>query len=51
MAFATFCITCSEKNPNIEGHIHKVDSYEQLLYLYEQTVLRKVNLKDIMEIK
>src|SRR5699024_2954 len=36
---------------NIEGYIHKVDNYERLLYLYEETILRKVNLKDIVEIK
>src|SRR5699024_10817966 len=36
---------------NIEGYIHKVDNYERLLYLYEETIVRKVNLKDIVEIK
>lgn len=36
---------------NIEGYIHKVDNYERSLYLYEETILRKVNLKDIVEIK
>lgn len=35
----------------IEGYIHKVDVHTQLLYLYEGTVLSKVNLKDIVEIK
>ncbi|KRG09902.1 MULTISPECIES: YolD-like family protein [Staphylococcus] len=34
----------------IEGYIHKVDVHEQLLYLYEETGLSKVNLKDIGEI-
>ena len=33
------------------GYIHKVDALEQKLYMYEETILRKVNLKDIVEIK
>lgn len=35
----------------IEGYIHKVDVHTQLLYLYEETGLSKINLKDIVEIK
>ncbi|EJX17092.1 hypothetical protein SOJ_25410 [Staphylococcus sp. OJ82] len=34
-----------------EGYIHKVDVHTQLLYLYEETGLSKVNLLDIIEIK
>lgn len=35
----------------IEGYIHKVDVHIQLLYLYEETSLSKINLKDIVDIK
>lgn len=35
----------------IEGYIHKVDIHTQLLYLYEETGMCKLDLKDIVEIK
>ncbi|MDW5471782.1 YolD-like family protein [Staphylococcus equorum] len=35
----------------IEGYIHKVDTYQQILHLYEGTGLSKIHLKDIVEIK
>lgn len=35
----------------INGYIHKVDTHEQCLHLYEETGLIKVSLKDIVEIK
>ncbi|OEK56308.1 YolD-like family protein [Staphylococcus equorum] len=36
---------------SIEGYIHKVDTHQQILHLYEGTGLSKINLKDIVEIK
>lgn len=35
----------------IEGYIHKVDSYTQTLYLYEDKRITKQDLKDIVEMK
>lgn len=34
-----------------EGVIHKVDPYTQTLHLYEDKVITKLDLKDIVEIK
>lgn len=34
-----------------EGYIHKVDTYQQMLHLYEGNGLSKIYLKDIVEIK
>lgn len=31
--------------------MHRVDAYTQILHFYEDIVLSKVNLKDIVEIK
>ncbi|MDW4112968.1 YolD-like family protein [Staphylococcus saprophyticus] len=33
------------------GYIHKVDTYTQILHLYEGTGMSVLNLKDILEIK
>lgn len=35
----------------INGFIHKVDTYEQCLHLYEETGLNQIRLVDITEIK
>lgn len=34
-----------------EGYIHKVDVHKQILHLYEESGLSKVNLLDIVKIK
>lgn len=35
----------------IEGYVHKVDTHQQKLHLYEETGMCNLDLKDIVEIK